>query len=137
MHRLRRTQQRPAGDRCLERVAACLARNTGAGHLAARYGGEEFAIVMPGAEAEEAGRRAEELRRAVANLAEPHPAIRGVTITITISVGFAALTPTADDHQRRLVGLADEALYRASGTDATRWRRRGPRTTMPAPPATN
>ncbi|WP_308301915.1 diguanylate cyclase domain-containing protein [Frankia sp. AgKG'84/4] len=100
-----------AGDRCLEKVAARLAANAGAGHLAARYGGEEFAVVMPGTDAEEAGRRAERLRRAVADLAEPHPAVRAHIVTI--SVGFASLTPCADDHQQRLVDLADEALYRA------------------------
>ncbi|MCK9894471.1 diguanylate cyclase [Frankia sp. AgB32] len=100
-----------AGDRCLEKVAACLAENTGAGHLAARYGGEEFAVVMPGTDAEDARCRAERLRRAVADLAEPHPAVR--TRIVTISVGFTSLTPTAEDHQQRLVDLADEALYRA------------------------
>ncbi len=100
-----------AGDRCLEKVAACLAENAGPAHLAARFGGEEFAIVMPDTDLKEASRRAERLRHAVADLAEPHPAVRARVVTI--SVGFASLTPTAEDHQQRLVDLADEALYRA------------------------
>jgi diguanylate cyclase (GGDEF)-like protein len=38
------------GDRCLQRVATCLATGTRATDLPARYGGEEFAIVMPDTE---------------------------------------------------------------------------------------
>ncbi|TCJ38090.1 diguanylate cyclase domain-containing protein [Parafrankia sp. BMG5.11] len=100
-----------AGDRCLHQVAACLRENVGATHLAARYGGEEFAVVMPDTDTDTARRQARHLCTAVAELAEPHPTVR--ENIVTVSIGVAAVTPTADDPPDRLVELADAALYRA------------------------
>ncbi|ABW12427.1 serine/threonine protein kinase [Parafrankia sp. EAN1pec] len=99
------------GDRCLQRVAACLAENTRDTDLAARYGGEEFAIVMPTTDTGAATRIAHRLRTAVAEAAEPHPLVAGGIITV--SIGVAAITPTPDEHAEGLVDLADVELYRA------------------------
>ncbi|MEU8003179.1 diguanylate cyclase [Catellatospora sp. NPDC049111] len=101
----------PAGDECLQRVAAELTRNLRPGDLVARYGGEEFAVVMPGLDTEAARRTAERLRIAISDLAEPHVLAReGI---VTVSIGVAAMTPRPDRDPDDLVGLADVELYRA------------------------
>jgi diguanylate cyclase (GGDEF)-like protein len=100
-----------AGDRCLHRLAALLERYTGEVELAARYGGEEFAIVMPGIDLDAALERAEQLRQAVVELKEPHPVDR--ELVVTVSIGVAAMTPTADHGAEHLAELADIELYRA------------------------
>lgn len=101
----------PAGDECLQRVAAELTRNLRPGDLVARYGGEEFAVVMPGLDTETARRTAERLRISISDLAEPHVLAReGI---VTVSIGVAAMTPRPDRDPDDLVGLADVELYRA------------------------
>ncbi|MCK9904991.1 diguanylate cyclase [Frankia sp. Cpl3] len=100
-----------AGDRCLRRVATCLATGTRDTDLAARYGGEEFAVVMPGADTDVASRIAERLLSAVADLAEPHPLAAGGTVTV--SIGITSIIPAPEDDVKTLVELADAALYRA------------------------
>jgi diguanylate cyclase (GGDEF)-like protein len=100
-----------AGDRCLQRLAALLERYTGDVDLAARYGGEEFAIVMPGIDLDTALDRAEQLRQAVVELKEPHPVDH--ELVVTVSIGVAAMTPTADHGAEHLAELADIELYRA------------------------
>ncbi|ONH23207.1 serine/threonine protein kinase [Pseudofrankia asymbiotica] len=100
-----------AGDRCLQRVAACLAQNISDAHLAARYGGEEFAIVMPGTDTDAATGLARHLCSAVKELAEPHPLVgEGV---VTASIGVAAVAPTSEKAADEIIELADGALYRA------------------------
>ncbi len=110
----------PAGDECLQRVAAELTRNLRAGDLVARYGGEEFAVVMPGLDTEAASGAAERLRTAVSDLAEPHLLARSGIVTV--SIGVAAMTPRPDRDPDDLVGLADVELYRAkrNGRDQVR-----------------
>ncbi|EFC79751.1 diguanylate cyclase [Parafrankia sp. EUN1f] len=100
-----------AGDRCLQRVAACLAAGTRDTDLTARYGGEEFAVVMPGADTGDASRIAHRLRSAVAELTEPHPVTTNQVVTV--SIGVASIAPTPTEEAKALVELADSALYRA------------------------
>jgi diguanylate cyclase (GGDEF)-like protein len=100
-----------AGDRCLHRVATCLAANIRATDLVARYGGEEFALVMPDTGIDAATRLAGRLRSTVEELAEPHPL--ATHHIVTVSVGVASITLTPGTHPKALVELADAALYRA------------------------
>jgi diguanylate cyclase (GGDEF)-like protein len=101
-----------AGDRALRRVAETL--QTFADRpldVLARYGGEEFAVVLNDIESRQAVRIADRMRRAVGA-----PAIEqrgGVSGRVTISVGVAALAPTADRGPRGGLQLADQALYEA------------------------
>jgi diguanylate cyclase (GGDEF)-like protein len=100
-----------AGDRCLQRVATLLGRHIRQVDLAARYGGEEFAIVMPDTGLDAAVHRAERLRTAVAGLGEPHRLAEAQVVTV--SLGVAAMVPTADQGVEHLAELADIELYRA------------------------
>jgi diguanylate cyclase (GGDEF)-like protein len=100
-----------AGDQCLQRVAKVLRSNVHDVDLAARYGGEEFAIVMPDADINAACQLAQRMLAAVGELREPHPAVAGRTVTV--SIGVAAMVPPEDSAAHTLVNLADAALLRA------------------------
>jgi diguanylate cyclase (GGDEF)-like protein len=102
----------PAGDMCLKQVAAILAASIRQDNdLACRYGGEEFAVIFPGADEHRAATLAERARQAVAELTGPDdPASAGV---VTLSIGIAAMIPTAEQTPEGLVSAADTALYHA------------------------
>ncbi len=102
-----------SGDDCLKRAAAALAgavKRTV--DLVARYGGEEFAVLLPGRALPGAVLVAEQLRKAVEDLAIPHPKST-VGPRVTISAGAASLTPAPGIGPAALVAAADRALYRA------------------------
>ncbi|GHJ44626.1 serine/threonine protein kinase [Catellatospora sp. TT07R-123] len=101
----------PAGDDCLQRVAAELTRNLRPADLVARYGGEEFAVLMPGLGIDRARQVGERLRGAVAALREPH-VMAGDGI-VTVSVGVASMVPGPGRDADDLLRLADVELYRA------------------------
>jgi diguanylate cyclase (GGDEF)-like protein len=90
--------------------------------------GEEFAVVMPDSGIDAAIQLAQRLCSAVVELAEPRPLSKRQVVTI-ISIGVAAITPTADDQIGRLVDLADGALYRAKGRGRNRVEAARPRVT--------
>jgi diguanylate cyclase (GGDEF)-like protein len=90
--------------------------------LVARYGGEEFVLLLPGRSLNAAIAQAEALRRAVAQEAFAHPA-SPLAPHMTISMGVAALVPTADTSPEQLVAAADRAMYaaKAAGRDRVAW----------------
>ncbi|MEO7251340.1 MAG: sensor domain-containing diguanylate cyclase [Arenimonas sp.] len=102
----------PAGDACLQQVAAllsyCLEGTTA---RLARYGGEEFAVILAGADLEAAATIAERLRSAIEARALKH---RYTPLGfVTISVGVAACRPEPSANADGLIALADTALYSA------------------------
>ncbi len=100
------------GDAILRHVARTMAGATRKADLLARYGGEEFCVVMTGTTHAGITAAAERLRRAV----EERPAVldSGEKVRVTISVGAAALDAIdAPDAGKRLIQIADAALYRA------------------------
>jgi diguanylate cyclase (GGDEF)-like protein len=109
----------PTGDDVLCRVAQAVQAQLRAGDTIARYGGEEFVILLPQSGEQHALQIAERIRHCIEAL--PLQARSGEAISLTISLGLSAL-PEADPagahppHQQlaeRLIGAADQALYRA------------------------
>jgi diguanylate cyclase (GGDEF)-like protein len=101
----------PAGDACLQRIAAALsAIPKRAADLVARFGGEEFVVLLPATPVEEAARLAERLRQALVDLQIPHATSR-VASGITASFGVAAMRPASQLQAAELVAAADAALY--------------------------
>jgi diguanylate cyclase (GGDEF)-like protein/PAS domain S-box-containing protein len=100
-----------AGDECLKRVAALIAKataNTSA--LSARYGGEEFAIVLPCISEADAMIVAESVRLKIRALEIPNAA--AACGYLSISVGVSSREPRTPN-EAVLVGEADLALYEA------------------------
>ncbi|UTW06636.1 GGDEF domain-containing protein [Pseudomonas benzenivorans] len=101
------------GDQCLQRLAERLKHVFGrAGELVARLGGEEFAVLLPGADLDQAHKAAERLRQDLAAQAVPHSSSQ-VEPYLTLSIGVAQYDPQLMDRFDQLLQCADEALYRA------------------------
>jgi diguanylate cyclase (GGDEF)-like protein len=102
-----------AGDHALRRVAQALKAHVQRPmDVLTRYGGEEFAALIYDMDAAQAGQLAEQMRRAVTDLAIEHRASR-VCGTVSVSVGVAAIEPGSARKPRGATQLADEALYEA------------------------
>ncbi len=112
-----------AGSRILRQVATLLqAAAADAGGFAARYGGDEFVLVLPGADLDQAFRRAERLRSDVASTlfsSDPGTDSRPV-VSLTCSIGATSLlrlpATRADSEEgaaSRLLRQADDAMYAA------------------------
>jgi len=102
-----------AGDRVLRHVGDRLLEQRHPGEHVFRTGGEEFLWLSPGVDAQQAGRRADALRRAIAQshpLGDRH---------VTASVGVALLAP--HDTPEGWTGRADAALYDAKGSGRDRF----------------
>ena len=97
------------GDQALRHVAAVLLAGVRDVDDIARIGGEEFLALMPGATLEAATPVAERLREQLA--AQPLH-LDGNAIAVTVSIGVAQWSESADDVSRLLV-RADAALYQA------------------------
>jgi diguanylate cyclase (GGDEF)-like protein len=102
-----------AGDDCLRKVAAALARSCKRPtDVAARYGGEEFALLLPETPAEGAMSVVERAQQEMAGLAIAHESSQTSRV-VTFSAGIASFSPERDKASRDLAARADEALYRA------------------------
>lgn len=91
------------GDHVLQRVAQVIGRCAKAGATTGRFGGEEFIVAHCGTLAS-AKALAEALRRQIEK-----------EVNVTVSVGVAAALQ-ANKEIRRMVGMADQALYQAKRT---------------------
>ena len=96
------------GDEVLREVAQRCRINIRGIDLIGRYGGEEFVVLLPETDLPAARIIAERLRTAVANT--PIATQRSGSVTLTISLGVAALTASTPD-LATLLHHADEALY--------------------------
>lgn len=100
------------GDEILRLVAQTLQKGLrqDAGDLICRYGGEEFAILLPGADEATACGIAERLRLRIEALKIPN---EDSSAHLSISLGLAALAPSAGQPSHILITSADMALYHA------------------------
>jgi diguanylate cyclase (GGDEF)-like protein len=95
-----------AGDTVLKSVAQTLQGTIRKADLVARIGGEEFAIILPGINFEEAKDVAERMRRLIEG---QKCSYEGLTLKVTVSIGFSQLLPGEDSAS--LTKRADAALY--------------------------
>ena len=100
------------GDACLRSVAELLQSHARrASDLAARYGGEEFTLIAGDTDAASASALAETIRAGVEALRLPH--VDSPMGVLTASIGVVALVPTSSTSAAQILGLADQAMYRA------------------------
>jgi diguanylate cyclase (GGDEF)-like protein len=98
-----------AGDVVMQHVAQVLRNHACETDLACRYGGEEFTLIMPGADAETAAARAEDIRTTIRKVSVAH---RGRPLhPVTVSIGVASYPAQTD--AANLLGMADAALLEA------------------------
>jgi diguanylate cyclase (GGDEF)-like protein len=94
-----------AGDQVLRQAVQACRAHLRASDLFGRFGGEEFCILLPGCSLADARQRCEQLRGAIALIAD-------TSATVSASFGVAA-TSSSGYELRQLLAHADAALYRA------------------------
>ncbi|HPF87612.1 MAG TPA: diguanylate cyclase, partial [Candidatus Limiplasma sp.] len=105
------------GDALLRELGVYLNTYTRGGDIVCRYGGEEFLAVLPGANAEEARQRAEQMRKDVSEMLVYH--LGKALAKCTISLGVSAY-PDNGQTSKVLLKAADDALYRAKNEGRNR-----------------
>ncbi len=98
------------GDMVLAAVAEVIQAELRRYDIAVRYGGEEFAVVLPATSLRKGVVVAERIRQAVMGIVFPPPI---EYLSVTISLGVAALPGPHIDSVQALIRAADHALYRA------------------------
>ncbi|MDJ0509576.1 MAG: diguanylate cyclase [Crocosphaera sp.] len=110
-----------SGDDCLKKVAQTLAKTVKrSGDLVARFGGEEFVIILPNTDLKGAEIVAQSLNEQIQALNLPHPSSE-VSNYVTISLGVSSLIPTYKTPSKKLINLADKALYQAKEEGRNRY----------------
>ncbi len=103
-----------AGDTVLRHIGERLALNVRGVDLAGRYGGEEFIVVMPDTDMATAKTISERLCQVIADHKFPCRSAEDIMpISLTVSIGLAALSPDDDSAGRQIIDRADQALYAA------------------------
>ncbi len=117
--RINDTYGHATGDEVLKAFAKIARNNSRAIDIPARLGGEEFAILLAGADRNDAFSMAERLREQVAELCINHQA---GPVKITVSIG-AACVFLNDSNGEDVMHRADAALYeaKAGGRNQTVW----------------
>jgi diguanylate cyclase (GGDEF)-like protein len=110
----------PAGDICLQKVAAVLKRTAQKNQdLVARYGGEEFAVIMPYTHAAGAVHVAATMQAGVRELQIEHTE-SDVSHHVSLSLGIATMIPSFESSPITLIQIADKALYQAKAEGRNR-----------------
>ena len=92
------------GDSVLRKVGRMLMDTTRQADVVCRFGGDEFAVLLPETGSEDAGRTAERIRLAAADIATPGEDEPG---NVTLSIGCAAF-PESCDEAEEMLALADQ-----------------------------
>ncbi|MEN6559628.1 MAG: diguanylate cyclase [Acidobacteriota bacterium] len=98
------------GDHVLRVLTDLVTRTTRATDIVCRYGGEEFIALMPEADRDEALAMAERLRQEISRMTV---VTAGGTLSLTVSLGVAALRREEDETLEDLIARADRAMYQA------------------------
>jgi diguanylate cyclase (GGDEF)-like protein len=103
----------PFGDRALQAVGEALTATVRTSDAACRYGGDEFALILTETDGPGAQRAAERVLERIVALG-----LAGATgeVQVSATIGVAATSAFTKPEEIRagsLIGLADEALYRA------------------------
>lgn len=105
-----------SGDKVLVRAANVTREMLREGDILLRYGGEEFVVVLPGASVQDARDVAERIRFAIGHTAID---IGDHALTVTASIGVAAISGNTAVSSEDLIAQADARLYaaKAAGRD--------------------
>jgi diguanylate cyclase (GGDEF)-like protein len=105
------------GDEVLRRIAETMTEVLRDYDLAGRFGGEEFVMLLPQTRATDAFKIANRVRAHIARM--PIVVDGGEHVSVTVSIGVAALDAGSNRELTELLAAADAALYRAkaSGRD--------------------
>lgn len=121
--RVNDTYGHQVGDQVLREVAAIVRAQLRGSDVLSRYGGEEFAALLAQTSADEVAEVAERIRCAI----EQHAFIlpHGIAFKVTISIGVFVydslqIDPSIKIPQDLLVGIADNALYKAKAQGRNR-----------------
>lgn len=111
----------PAGDACLQAIAAALDVHLRKPFdLVARLGGEEFAAVLSDTDEEAARKAGERVCQSIAALKLPHEC-SPTADQVTVSIGVACADPRiADATTTQLLAQADAALYESKRSGRNR-----------------
>ncbi|MBN2264705.1 MAG: diguanylate cyclase [Candidatus Aminicenantes bacterium] len=107
------------GDHVLVVLTRLITKTTRATDIVCRYGGEEFIVLMPEAGLEEGLAMAERLRQEISRMTV---VTTEGTLSLTVSLGVAALRREEDENLESLIARADRAMYqaKAAGRNAVR-----------------
>jgi diguanylate cyclase (GGDEF)-like protein/PAS domain S-box-containing protein len=108
-----------AGDIMLQNLCQTLKSHVRDEDVACRYGGDEFVLVLPGTTDKQAEKRAEEMRKAVAELGQQY--LGKLPGLLTLSIGIATF-PTDGNTFQQLLRAADGALFLAKSEGRNRVR---------------
>lgn len=100
----------PFGDRVLKSFAGILWKSIREGDIATRYGGEEFLCILPDCDDKEARVVAERIRHHTERHTFTH---QKSSVKITVSIGVVAVYHSVDQDYKKLIQMADKALYKA------------------------
>lgn len=130
--RINDTHGHPVGDEVLRKVACLLMGRLRVHDVLGRYGGEEFCVIAPDTDARGALTLAESLRETIAST--PLSTERG-EISVSISIGVACCTCSAERELKEVLAEADDALYAAKQAGRNRVIRHGEQATREPSPA--
>ena len=115
--RVNDTHGHQAGDEVLRQTGILLKRSLRVSDFIARYGGEEFTVILPKTNSEGAKCVAENLRK---RFMSNDFVVAGKTLKVTVSIGVASCTDFDRINARKMILLADTALYRAKRSGKNR-----------------
>ena len=105
-----------AGDETLKAVADTLRASCARpGDLAVRYGGEEFLVLLPETDLNGTEMVAAKIVGAISSLGIPHEDSPHGVVTASIGGAVAYSRPTLESGFRKVILIADEAMYAAKG----------------------